>query len=135
MLYLRVVEVEVLVVVREVEMVVEEVGIEVVVVVVSAVSGSSSRLLEAGKKLGDAVGASFLWYSSVQTNAITNSSYRWTPALGVPTLPMLSFVLWPEDMRNFIPCSTLGGLCEVKPCCRSPNLEESSASQSRALLV
>ena len=51
-----------------------------------------------------------------------------------PTLPMLSCVLWPEDMRNFVPHSTLGGVWGPKQCRRSPNLEESSASPSRALL-
>ena len=75
-----------------------------------------------------------LWYSSVQSNAVTNSSYRWTRALRVPTLLMLSCVLWSEDMRNFVPHNTLGGVWEPKQCCRSPNLEESSASPSQALL-
>ena len=51
-----------------------------------------------------------LWYSSVQSNAVTNSSYRWTRALRVPTLLMLSCVLWSEDMRNFVPHSTVGGV-------------------------
>ena len=56
-----------------------------------------------------------LRYSSVQSNAVTNSiSYRWTRALRVPTLPMLSCVLWPEDMRNFVPHSTHGGVWEPK---------------------
>ena len=63
-----------------------------------------------------------LRYSSVQSNAVTNSSYRWTRALRVPTLPMLSYVLWPEDMRNFVSLSILGGVWEPKQCCRSPNL-------------
>ena len=75
-----------------------------------------------------------LRYSRVQLNAVTNSSYRWTRALRVAPLPMLSCVLWPEDMRNFVPHGTLGGIWEPKQCCRSPNLEESSASPSRALL-
>eukprot|EP00904_Undaria_pinnatifida_P011167 jgi/Undpi1/7180/HiC_scaffold_22.g09654.m1 len=39
-----------------------------------------------------------------------------------------------QDMRNFAPHSTLGGVWEPKQYCRSPNLEESSASPSRALL-
>ena len=55
-----------------------------------------------------------LRYSSVQSNAVTNSSYRWTRALRVPTLPMLSCVLWPEDMWNFVLHSTLGGVWEPK---------------------
>ena len=75
-----------------------------------------------------------LRYSGVQSNAVTNSSYRWTRALRVPILPMLSCVLWPEDMQNFVPHSTLGGVWEPKQCSRSPNLEEFSASPSRALL-
>ena len=75
-----------------------------------------------------------LRYSSVQSNAVTNSSYRWTRALRVPTLPVLSCVLWPEDMRNFVFHSTLKGVWEPKQCCRSPNLRGSSASPSRALL-
>ena len=75
-----------------------------------------------------------LRYSSVQSNAVTNLSYRWTRALRVPTLPMLSCVLWPEDMRKFVPHSTLGGFWELKQCCRFPNLKESGASPSRALL-
>ena len=33
-----------------------------------------------------------------------------------------------------LPHSTLGGVWEPKQCCRSPNLEESSVSPSRALL-
>ena len=72
--------------------------------------------------------------SSVQSNAVTKSSYRWTRALRVPNLPMLSCVLWPVDMRNFAPHSTPGGVWEPKQCCRSPDLEESSASPNRALL-
>ena len=75
-----------------------------------------------------------LRYSSVQLNAVTNSSYCWTRALRVPILPMLSCVSWPEDMRNFVPHSTLGGVWEPKQCYRSPNLEESSVSPSRAFL-
>ena len=55
-----------------------------------------------------------LRYSSVQSDAVTNSSYRWTRALRVPTSPMLSCVLLPEDMQNFVPRSTFGGV-------RSPN--------------
>ena len=70
----------------------------------------------------------------VQLNAVTNSSYRWTRALRVPTLPVLSCVLWPEDVRNFVLHSTLGGVWEPKQCGRSPNLEEVSAFPSRALL-
>ena len=65
-----------------------------------------------------------LRYSSVQSNAVANSSYRWTRALRVPTLPMLSCVLWPEDIRNFVPYSTLGGVWQPKQCCRFSNLEE-----------
>ena len=70
----------------------------------------------------------------MQSNEVTNSIYRWTRALRVPTLPVLSCVLWPEDMRNVFSYSTLGGVWEPKQCCRSPNLERSSASTSRALL-
>ena len=75
-----------------------------------------------------------LRYMRVQLNAVTNSSHRWTRALRVPTLPVVSCVLWPEDVRNFVLHSILGGVWEPKQCCRSPNLEESSASASRALL-
>ena len=73
-------------------------------------------------------------YSNVQSNAVTNSSYRWTRALRVPPLPVLSCVLWPEDMRNVVPHSTLGGVLEPNQCCRSPNLEEFNACPSLALL-
>ena len=48
--------------------------------------------------------------SSVQLNAVTKSSYRWTRALRAPTLPVLSCVLWPEDMRNFVIHTTFGGV-------------------------
>ena len=75
-----------------------------------------------------------LRYSSVQSNVVANSSYRWIRALRVPTLPMLSYVLWTKDMRNFVPLSILGGVWEPKQLCRSPNLEESSASPSRAMI-
>ena len=75
-----------------------------------------------------------LWDSSARTNAVTSSSYRWTRALRVPSLPMLVCVWWPEDLRNFVPHSTLGGVWAPKQCCRSPNLEEFNASPSRALL-
>ena len=75
-----------------------------------------------------------LRYSSVRSNEVTNSSYRWTRALRVLILPMLSRVWWPEDMRMFVSYNTLGGVWEPKKCCRSPNLEKSSASLSRALL-
>ena len=71
-----------------------------------------------------------LRYSSVQSNAVANSSYRCTRALWVPALPMPSRALWPEDVRNFVPQSTVGGVWESKQCCRSSNLEESSASPS-----
>ena len=43
---------------------------------------------------------------------------------------MLSRALWPEDTRRFDPQSTLGGIWEPRQCCRSPNLEDSSASPS-----
>ena len=76
--------------------------------------------------------ALLLRYSSVQS-AVTNSSYHLTRALRVPTLPMLSSVLWPKNMRNVVPHSTLGGIWNPKQCCQSPNLEESSASLNRAL--
>ena len=66
-----------------------------------------------------------LRYSSVQSNAVTNSSYHWTRALRVPTLPMLSCVLWPEDMRNFVPHSTLGGVASPRVQC----LSESSVAR------
>ena len=73
-------------------------------------------------------------YSSVQSNEVTNSSYRWTRAFNVRTLPMLSCVVWPEDMRNFVPHSTVGGVWERKQYCWSQNLEECSAAPSRTLL-
>ena len=75
-----------------------------------------------------------LQYLSVQSNAVTNSSYAGTRTLSVPTLATLSCTLWPDDMRNFVPQSTLGGVWEPKQCFRSPNLEASSASPIRALL-
>ena len=92
-----------------------------------SVPGSGKR----ARKIGDAVGAAF-GVLECAINRGDNSSYRWTPALRVPTLPVLFCVLWPEDMRNFVLHSTLGGVWEPKQCCRSPNLEESSASASRA---
>ena len=70
-----------------------------------------------------------LRYSSVQSNAVTNSSCRWTRVLRVPTLPMLSCVLWPEDMRNFVQ-QYPRRRWELKQCCRSPNLDESCLSES-----
>ena len=47
---------------------------------------------------------------------------------------MLFRALWPEDMRNFVPQITLGGVREPEQCFWTRNLEESSASPSRTLL-
>ena len=51
-----------------------------------------------------------------------------------PILPMLSCVLWPEDIRTFVLHSALGSVWESKQCCQSPNSEESSASPGQALI-
>ena len=40
----------------------------------------------------------------------SNSSYHWTRALRVPTLPMLACVMCPENMRKIVPHNTLGGV-------------------------
>ena len=68
---------------------------------------------EGGRKLAWPL-ALPLRYSSVQSNAVKHSkSCRGTRTLWVPPLPMLSRVLYPEDMRNFVPQqSTLGGIWE-----------------------
>jgi len=44
-----------------------------------------------------------LRYLSMKSNAVRNSSHRWTRGLWSPTLPMLSSALWSEKMRNFVP--------------------------------
>ena len=92
-------------------------------------AGSGKR----AKKISDAVGAAF----AVLECAIGRGDklkLLLDLCIEGPHLPMLSCVLWPENIRNFVPHSTLGGVWETKQCCRSPNLEESSASPSRALL-
>ena len=44
-----------------------------------------------------------LGYSSVQSNALMNFSYRWTRELRVPTLPLLTCVLRPDDSGTLFP--------------------------------
>ena len=70
-----------------------------------SVAGSGKR----ARKIGEAAGAAF----AVLKCAIKHGDKLKLPrtrALRVPTSPMLSCALWPEDMRNFVPQSTLGGV-------------------------
>ena len=93
-----------------------------------------SRLWQAGRKFGDAVGAAF----AVLECAIERGDELKLPldsCIEGPRFTTLSCALWSEDIRNFIPQSTLGGVWEPKQCCPVPKsrgiqcLSESSVAR------
>ena len=94
-----------------------------------SVSGSGNRT----SKIGDAVGAAF----AVLECAIERGDELELPlnsCIEGPHFANALLCLVAGGYAELCPHSTLGGVWKPKQCCRSPHLEESSASPSRALL-